>query len=106
MNGMMLRFYVKSDQKHHHLLLWEWLLEKANELGLQGGSAYRTLGGFGRHHTMREEHFFDLAGGVTIVVEFVVSDEEAGNLLKLMKDEKLHVFYVQCPIQFGILNID
>ena len=52
---------------------WEWLLVQANGMGLRGGSAFRAMAGFGRHHQLQENHFFELAGTLTIEVEFVVS---------------------------------
>ena len=50
MQGSLLRFYVHEGQRHHGRLVWEWLLERANELGIRGGSAFRAMAGFGRHH--------------------------------------------------------
>ncbi|MCG3188979.1 MAG: hypothetical protein LKCHEGNO_01222 [Burkholderiaceae bacterium] len=49
MNGCFLRFYVHENQRVHHLLLWQWLLQQANKLGIRGGSAFRAMAGFGRH---------------------------------------------------------
>ena len=81
MQGSFLRFYVHEGQRHHQRLVWEWLLEKANGLGIRGGSAFRAMAGFGRHHVLHESHFFELAGTLTVEVEFIVTDEEAGKLL-------------------------
>src|SRR2546430_5606584 len=59
MQGSLLRFYVHEGQRHHGRLVWEWLLERANELGIRGGSAFRAMAGFGRHHVLHESHFLD-----------------------------------------------
>ena len=61
--GRLLRIYVDEKQTHNGVLLWEWLLEQASKLGMQGGSAFRAIGSFGRHHELRESRFFELAGG-------------------------------------------
>ena len=29
MNGTLLRFYVHENRRHHHVLLYDWLLEEA-----------------------------------------------------------------------------
>ena len=37
MQGSFLRFYVNAAQEHHGVLLWEWLLDQGNKLGIRGG---------------------------------------------------------------------
>ena len=106
MEGSFLRFYVHESQRHHHVLLWEWLLEQANEMGIRGGSAFRAMAGFGRHHVLHEDHFFELAGSLTVEVEFIVNDDEAQRLLDLIRREKVRVFYAHIPARLGILNPD
>lgn len=106
MNGSFLRFYVLEKQRVHHLPVWEWLLEQANRMGIRGGSAFRAIAGFGRHHTMREVHFIELAGMQPIEVEFIVTEEESRQLLELVRKEGVRVFYAQIPAQFGVLNPD
>jgi PII-like signaling protein len=106
MNGSFLRFYVLEKQRVHHLPVWEWLLERANHMGIRGGSAFRAIAGFGRHHTLREAHFIELAGMQPIEVEFIVTEDESRKLLDLVQKEGVRVFYAQLPAHFGILNPD
>jgi PII-like signaling protein len=104
MEGSFLRFYVHEKQRHQRLLVWEWLLEQANKMGLRGGSAFRAMAGFGRHHVLHEEHFFELAGSLTVEVEFIVNDDEAKRLLELIEKEGIRVFYARIPAQMGVIN--
>ncbi len=106
MHGAFLRFYVHEGERHHGILLWEWLLEQANRMGLHGGSAFRAMAGFGRHHTLHASHFFELGGELPIEVEFIVSDEEADALLDLTKREGVRVFYARIPASFDVVNPD
>src|SRR5438309_5403505 len=106
MEGCFLRFYVHEGHRHQQTLLWEWLLQQANQMGIRGGSAFRAMAGFGRRHQLHEDHFFELAGTLTVEVEFIVSDAEAQQLLDLVKAEKVRVFYAQIPAEFGVLNPD
>ena len=106
MQGSFLRFYVHENQRHGRRLLWEWLLEQANALGIRGGSAFRAMAGFGRHHVLHESTFFELAGTLTIEVEFLVSDEEARQLLALVQGTGMRLFYASVPAQFGVINPD
>ena len=106
MDGSFLRFYVQESHRHHGSLVWEWLLEQANKLGIRGGSAFKAMAGFGRHHMLHEARFFELAGSLTVEVEFIVTDEEANKLLELLRDEKIRLFYAHIPARFGVINPD
>lgn len=100
--GVYLRFFVHENRRHHGILLYEWLLEAAKKTGIHGGSAFRAIAGFGRHGVMHEQHFFELAGDLTVRVDFVVTFEEADRLLKLAAEEKLSIFYAELPTEFGV----
>jgi len=102
MDGSLLRFYVHERQRVHGRPAWEWLLAEANRLGIRGGSAFRAMAGFGRHHHLHEDHFFELAGSLTIEVQFVVTDDEATRLLELVGREQLKVFYALMPARFDV----
>jgi len=104
MKGSLLRFYMHENRKHGHILLYEWLLEQAKRIGLQGGSAFRAIAGFGRHGIIHEQHFFELAGDLTVEVEFMVSDDQAENLLDLMRRERIHVVYAKVAAEIGAID--
>ncbi len=106
MQGSFLRFYLHENQRCHGKLAWEWLLEQANHLGIRGGSAFRAMAGFGRHHHLHEDHFFELAGTLTVEVEFIVTEEESRRLLDVLHMEKLRVFYAHIPARFGVVSPD
>jgi len=106
MNGMLLRFYVHENRTHHHIALFEWLLEQAKKMGIHGGSAFRAIAGFGRHGILHEEHFFELAADMTVAVEFVVSDAEADKLLSLLRQERVSIFYSRVAAEFGAIEGD
>ncbi len=102
MDGCYLRLYVHENDRIHGQPAWEWLLGKANEFGVRGGSAFRAMAGFGRHRVLHEERFFELAGSVTIELDFIVTEDEASRLLELVERESLRVFYAKVPAQFGV----
>ncbi len=104
MKGTCLKFYVHEHRKHHGILLYEWLLERAKSMGIHGGSAFRAIAGFGRHGALHEDHFFELAGNLPVEVVFVVSDEEAAQLLDWIRQEQIQVFYVRMPAEYGVVN--
>ncbi|MDE2051462.1 MAG: DUF190 domain-containing protein [Gammaproteobacteria bacterium] len=106
MQGSLFRFYVHEGHRHRGRLVWEWLLEQGNRLGIRGGSAFKAMAGFGRHHVLHEARFFELAGTLTVEVEFIVTREEAQKLLDLLHQEKVRLFYAYTPAFFGVINPD
>jgi len=101
MQGTFLRFYVHENRKHHGILLYEWLLESAKKAGIHGGSAFRAIAGFGRHGVLHEQHFFELAGDLTVVVEFLVTEAEAAKLVGLVQEARVGVVYARSAAEFG-----
>jgi PII-like signaling protein len=106
MQGSFYRFYVHEGQRVHGRLAWEWLLYQANKRGIRGGSAFKAIAGFGRHHVLHESTFFELAGSIAVEVEFILTDPEAQDLLNLLHREKLRLFYARTPAYFGVINPD
>jgi len=106
MQGSFLRFYVHEGQRHHGRPVWEWLLVEANRLAIRGGSAFRAMAGFGRHHVLHESTFFELAGTLTVEVEFIVTEEESRRLLGEVERAGIRLFYAQIPATFGVINPD
>jgi PII-like signaling protein len=102
--GTYLRFYMHENRKHHHVLLYEWLLEQAKKIGIHGGSAFRAIAGYGRHGILREQHFFELAGDVTVEVEFMLSEEEAEKFLQFVRGERVRLFYAKLPAEFDVIE--
>jgi len=106
MQGSFFRFYVHESQRHRGRLVWEWLLEEANKIGVRGGSAFKAMAGFGRHHVIHEAQFFELAGTLAVEIEFIVTNGEAQKLLDLLHRERIRLFYAQIPARFGVINPD
>ena len=104
MEGCFLRFYLHENQRCHGKLAWEWLLDQANQLGIRGGTAFHAMAGFGHHHHLMEDHFFELAGTLAVEVEFVVTEAESAKLLEILHREKVRVFYAHIPARFGVVN--
>lgn len=104
MKGAYLRFYTHENRKVHGMLFYEWLLDQAKKLGVHGGTAFKAMAGFGRHGVLHESKFFELAGDLTVEVEFMVTEDEAAKLLDIVRATKLRVFYACVPAEFGIIE--
>ncbi|MDA8416425.1 DUF190 domain-containing protein [Ferrovum sp.] len=103
MKGTYLKFYLHENRQHHHVLAYEWLLEQARALGIQGGSVFKSIAGYGRHGVLHEDHFFELANDLPVEVVFIVSPEQSGQLLNLVREAGLPLLYVTMPVEYGIL---
>jgi PII-like signaling protein len=84
--------------------MYEWLLEFAKTRGIHGGSAFRAIAGYGRHGKLHEQHFFELAGDVPVLVEFIVSDAEGDSLLADLQREGVALFYARLPVEFAWID--
>lgn len=99
--GCYLKFYMQEATRLHGILAYEWLLGKAESIGIEGGTAFRATAGFGRHHVMHTDQFFELGGQLPVEVGFAVRDDEAERLLALLRNEGVSLFYVRLPAEFG-----
>jgi uncharacterized protein len=97
-----LKFFVIENQRHEGQPLYQWLLRQASTLGLPGGSAFRAIAGFGRHHVLHEAHFYELAGELPMEVVFVASHEEATRLVAVVAGAGLSLFHYMIPAESGI----
>ncbi len=102
MNGIHLRLYTYENRRHDGLLVYEWLLREAKRLGIDGGSAFRAISGFGRHGERHDQSFFELAGEQPVLVEFLTGRERAQALLDRLRAEGPALFYAMLPAEYGV----
>jgi PII-like signaling protein len=104
MQGTFLKFYVYEQRKHKREPVYEWLLGKAKEIGIQGGSAFRSIAGYGRHGVLHQQRFVELSADLTVEVEFVVGEEQSEQLLEAIRREGIHIVYAKVPAEFGVID--
>ena len=93
MKGVCLTLYTYELEKHHGILLYEWLLEQAKKQGIHGGSVFRAVAGYGLHHVMHEAHFLELGANVPVEIRFILENPIADNFLAYLKKEGVKLFY-------------
>ncbi len=103
MNGFQLTFFTQQDRRHGGKPMGEWLIDLAREMNLHGATLQAASEGFGRSGRMHSAHFFELADQPLEVV-MILSAEEAGQLFARLEAEKLRLFYVKIPVEFGTLG--
>jgi PII-like signaling protein len=101
MNTSILRLYMHENRRVHGMLLYDWLLDQARGLGIHGGSAFRAIAGYGRHGVLMEQRFFELAGELPVVTEFIVDAADAETLLALVRREGIDLVYARWQVEFA-----
>lgn len=104
MTGIYLKLFVPEGLRRHHELAYEWILQQAQRLGIPGGSAVRALAGYGRHGRLHEQHFFELAGDMPIILEFFATEAAVESLLAQLRAEKLSLFYIRTAAEGGLTD--
>jgi PII-like signaling protein len=103
MNGYQITFFTQQDRRHHGHSIADWLLHLASEMGLRGATLIAANEGLGQDHRLHSAHFFELADQPLTVV-MAVTEAEAEQLFDRLRQEKVHVFYVKTPVEFGMLG--
>jgi uncharacterized protein len=55
---------------------------------------------------LHEQHFFELAGDLTIEVEFILTHAEADRLLDSLRQESVRLIYARLPAEFGVIGTE
>lgn len=100
-DSVYLKFFVIESQRHGGQLLYQWLLREASALGLPGGSAFRAVAGFGRHHVLHEARFYELAGELPMEVVFVTDRAQAEQLVAHVAAAGLSLFHYLMEAESG-----
>jgi PII-like signaling protein len=101
-----LKFFVIENQRHGGQLLYQWLLREASAMGLPGGSAFRAVAGFGRHHVLHEARFYELAGELPMEVVFVTDRARADQLIAHVAAAGLSLFHSLMAAESGTTGTD
>jgi uncharacterized protein len=101
MLGYQLTFFTQQDRNHKGRSLAKWLIEEARNLGIGGATLIPAAEGFGHDRKLRSIGFFELADQ-PLEVTMAVSETDADRLFARLKEEKLNIFFVKTPIEFGM----
>jgi PII-like signaling protein len=101
MEGIYVRIFTTEKQKHDGMLVYEWLLQQAKTMGINGGSALRAIAGYGRHKKLHDQAFYELASDLPVELVFLLSEQEADQLLGLIAREGLSLLYFKSKVDWG-----
>jgi uncharacterized protein len=103
MNGYQITFFTQQNRRHHGKPLADWLVHLAKDMNLRGATLIPASEGFGHHGRIHAAHFFELADQ-PLEVLVAVTEDEAARLFARLRDEKLDLFYVKTPVEFGVTS--
>ena len=106
MNGCSLCFYMRESDRHGRTRLYRWLLLHALNQGMPGGTATRTVGGFGRHRFFHDARMVDLSVNLAIRVEFVLTSTQADQLLESVRAAHPNIVYQIATARYGVTCAD
>ncbi|WP_027188528.1 DUF190 domain-containing protein [Desulfovibrio cuneatus] len=103
MHGFQISFYTQQGRRHKHMSIAEWLMQEAKSLGIAGATVTAAQGGYGRDGLYCSSHFFEL-GDQPVEVSLAVNATQADQLFARVIEEKVPLFYIKTPIEFGIIG--
>ncbi len=84
--GRVLRVFVGETDKHQGVPLYEWILRRAKEMGLCGGTALRGIAGFGAHSQIHSSKILDISAHLPIIIEIIDSKEKIDQFLPVLDE--------------------
>jgi len=101
MQGFQLTFFTQQDRKHSGQPLADWLLQEAQRLGIHGATLIAASEGYGHHGKLHSAHFFELADQ-PMELTMALSAADADRLFLRLREEKIDLFYLKAPIEYGM----
>jgi PII-like signaling protein len=101
LQGYQLTFFTQQDRRHGWTPLGKWLLKEARNLGVGGATLSAAAEGFGRDGKLHSAHFIDMADQ-PLEVTMALSAADAERMFQRLREEKINVFFVKAPIEFGM----
>lgn len=103
MNGYQINFYTLQDRKYQNQPIAEWLLEKAQVMGIRGATVIHADESFGSDRRIHATRFFEQSEQPVLVV-MVVTEAEAKSLFELIQNTDLKIFYTKTSVEFGVIG--
>lgn len=82
--GHLLRIFIGESDKQDGRPLYEWILIKAKEQGLAGGTVFRGIAGFGARKGIHTAKLLELSSDLPLVIEIVDTLEKIDGFLPII----------------------
>jgi PII-like signaling protein len=95
---------ARATATDEHACIDGYSLLHALSQGLPGGTATRTVGGFGRHRYFHDARMVDLSVNLAIRIEFLLSNTQARQLLESVRTAHPGMIYQLASARFGVTS--
>lgn len=96
--GLILRIYVREEDRFGGIPLYKKILELAKEKGIAGATIFRAIMGYGPSRKIRTLSFADLSSNLPILIEIVDTEEKIKKFLEEINDLVKHGLITLQPI--------
>ena len=103
MKGFRILFFTQENRKIHGDTVSQWILQKARELGAEGGTLTVDGAGFGHGGKMHSAGFFEMADR-PVTVSVVTDEATCETLMAALTTEHVDVFYCRSEVEYGRLD--
>jgi len=80
-SGHLLRIFVGEGDRHENMPLYEWIVQKAHEMGIAGATVLRGLEGYGAHSRIHTAKILRLSTDLPLIIEIVDTIENIEQFL-------------------------
>ncbi|WP_027721593.1 DUF190 domain-containing protein [Maridesulfovibrio zosterae] len=103
MEGYLVTFFTQQNREHEGVSVANWLIDKAQKLGVSGATLFSGKEGFGHDGRFHSDGYFDLQDP-PLQVAMALSVEECDRLMSCLEKKKLRVFYTKSKVEFGFTS--
>ncbi len=82
--GYKLKIFIGESDRHDHMTLYEWILKRAIEFKLAGGTVIRGMEGYGSHSQIHSAKILSLSTDLPIIIEFNDTIKNIENFLPVI----------------------
>lgn len=97
--GLLLRIYVREDDRHEGKPLYKKIFDLAMERGIAGVTVFRAIMGYGPSKKVRTLSFADLSSNLPILLEIVDTEEKIERFVKEIESLVRHGLITIQPIR-------
>ena len=92
-----LKIYASSTDRFGSKLLYEHIVQKANDHGVSGATVYRGIMGYGQSSHINSSKFWELTEKLPVMIEIIDTAETIENFYKLIEAD-LHKMPKGCLV--------
>ena len=81
-----LRIYINNTDKFENTPLWQEIIKRAKEYGLNGATVFKAVAGMGAHTTIHSFNVWSLSQELPVVIEIIDKEENIRNFIEEIND--------------------